>query len=101
MILPTPGLPVKKMKSHCCANRAVVSGTAPSTTATTRGSKYLGTRLAVAAEQATASSDGFSTAVFPPAKSSHQWREQEHERLLSLYAAFNTKTGEVLGKTAA
>ncbi len=66
-ILPTWGLPVKKMKSHFCARRAVVSGTAPSTTETTRGSKYFGVNLAATVEQATASSDGFSTAVLPAA----------------------------------
>src|SRR5215470_16927777 len=66
-ILPIGGLPVKKMKSHFCASSAVVSGTAPSTTATARGSKYLGTRFAAAAEHAAAISDGFSTAVFPQA----------------------------------
>ena len=42
-ILPTGGLPVKKIRSHCCASSAVVSGIPPLATATARESKYFGT----------------------------------------------------------
>ena len=55
------------MKSHFWSSSAVVSGTPPSITATARGSKYLGARLAAAAAHDSASSDGLITAVFPPA----------------------------------
>jgi len=66
---------------HDWASRAVVSATAPSTTATAWGSKYFGTRRAAAAEHAAASSEGFNTVVFPPSERRDQRREQEHKGL--------------------
>ena len=66
-ILPTCGLPVKKIRSHFWDRSAVVSGTPPSTTAIASRSRYFGTISAVCSAHASAISDGFSTAVFPAA----------------------------------
>ena len=67
MILPTGGLPVKKIRSHCCSSSAVVSGMPPPTTVTASGSRYFGIISAVCSADASETSDGFRTAVFPPA----------------------------------
>ncbi len=64
---PTRVLPVKKMWSHFCSSRAVVSGTAPSTMAMASSSTYCGTRRAMAAEQAGESSLGLPTTALPAA----------------------------------
>jgi hypothetical protein len=58
---------VKKIRSHFWASSAVVSGIPPSTTGTASRSRYLGIISAVCAAVASATSDGFSTAVSPAA----------------------------------
>ena len=55
------------MWSNASASSAVVSATAPSTTATTRASRYCGTSSASALDVAGDSSEGLTTTVLPAA----------------------------------
>lgn len=66
-ILPTASEPVKKMRSHRWASSACVSGMAPSTTRTARGSRYAGKRRASSALVLGVNSEGLSTTQLPAA----------------------------------
>ena len=66
-ILATVVPPVKKMWSHCCSSSAVVSGLAPRTTEKASRSRYSGRSRAITSAVAGATSEGLTTAAFPPA----------------------------------